>query len=348
MRAIVSAPFQFIRRALPCSPYSTHNDTAVSNNRHHTSMVESSVMALPNTPVNPHKKTALCNCSKAFFMGPKKARKKLPPAPPFLFYVICGVMEPNIRIQHLYKSYGAKHVLKDINLDVFPGQVIGYIGPNGAGKSTTVKVLCGLLTDYEGAVTVKGFDVKKDTLEVKKRIGYVPELAELYDALTPMEYLQFTGALYGMDEELCAERILRMLTAFDLAGNLHQRMDSFSKGMRQKVLLASGILHNPDIIILDEPLSGLDANSVIIVKELIRKLADDGKTIFYCSHMMDVVEKVSDVIVLIDEGRIVAKGSINELREQYGNISLENMFAHLTGKESLSVSADALLRALES
>lgn len=280
-------------------------------------------------------------------MGPKKSKKTDSPSRSFHFYVICSTMEPNIHIQHLYKSYGAKHVLKDINLQVYPGQVVGYIGPNGAGKSTTVKVLCGLLTDFEGEVKVKGFDVKRDTLEVKKRIGYVPELAELYDALSPMEYLQFAGALYGMEEEQCTDRIMRMMTAFDLSHNVHQRMDSFSKGMRQKVLLASGILHNPDIIILDEPLSGLDANSVIIIKELIRKLADEGKTIFYCSHMMDVVEKVSDIIVLIDEGRVVASGSIEELREQYGDISLEKMFAHLTGKESLSVSADALLRALE-
>jgi ABC-2 type transport system ATP-binding protein len=237
--------------------------------------------------------------------------------------------------------------LKDINLQVFPGQVVGYIGPNGAGKSTTVKVLCGLLTDYEGSVTVKGFDVKSETLEVKKRIGYVPEIAELYDALTPMEFLMFAGALYGMDEEVCTDRIGRMMAAFDLSPNLHQRMDTFSKGMRQKVLLASGILHNPDIIILDEPLSGLDANSVIIIKELIRKLANEGKTIFYCSHMMDIVEKVSDVIVLIDEGRVVASGSIEELRALHGDISLEKMFAQLTGKDSLSVSADALLKALE-
>jgi ABC-2 type transport system ATP-binding protein len=256
-------------------------------------------------------------------------------------------MEPVINIQHLYKNYGQKQVLKDINLQVYPGQVVGYIGPNGAGKSTTVKVLCGLLTDYEGEVTVKGFDVKKDTLDVKRRIGYVPEVAELYDALTPAEFLQFAGALYGMEEGVCAERIERMMTAFDLSGSLHQRMDSFSKGMRQKVLLASGILHNPDIIILDEPLSGLDANSVIIIKELIRKLANEGKTIFYCSHMMDIVEKVSDLIVLIDEGRIVACGTIEALREQHGQLSLEKIFAHLTGKESHSISADALLKALE-
>ena len=161
-------------------------------------------------------------------------------------------MEPVISIQHLFKSYGSKHVLKDINLEVYPGQVIGYIGPNGAGKSTTVKVLCGLITDYEGSVTIKGHDVKKDTLAVKRQIGYVPELAELYDVLTPAEFLGFTGSLYGLDADMCEDRIIRVLSAFGMYNNLDQRMDTFSKGMRQKVLIASGLLHNPDIIISKE------------------------------------------------------------------------------------------------
>ncbi|MGZ5189705.1 MAG: ABC transporter ATP-binding protein [Flavisolibacter sp.] len=256
-------------------------------------------------------------------------------------------MEPVISIRHLYKSYGTKQVLKDINLEVYPGQVIGYIGPNGAGKSTTVKVLCGLLTDYEGEVTIKGFDLKKDTLSVKKIIGYVPELAELYDVLTPAEYLKFIGSLYGMDESVCEDRIQKMMNAFGLTPNINQRMDSFSKGMRQKVLLASGLLHNPDVIILDEPLSGLDANSVIIIKDLISKLAKDGKTIFYCSHMMDVVEKVSDRIVLIDEGRVIADGSFEELKQQQGNKSLEQIFASLTSNNSLSSTADEFMRAFD-
>lgn len=257
-------------------------------------------------------------------------------------------MQPVISIRNLFKSYGEKQVLKDINLDVYPGQVIGYIGPNGAGKSTTVKILCGLLTDYEGHVSVRGYDVKRETLEAKRLIGYVPELAELYDVLTPMEYLQFTGALYELDEEVAAERALRMMTAFGLGDNLNQRMDSFSKGMRQKVLIASGLLHNPDLIILDEPLSGLDANSVIIIKDLISRLAKEGKTIFYCSHMMDVVEKVSDRIVLIDDGRIVANGTFEELKRMSGDESLEQIFASLTSKDSYNTTADDLVRALES
>ncbi len=254
-------------------------------------------------------------------------------------------MNPIISLTNVYKSYGAKQVLKGINLSIYPGQVIGYIGPNGAGKSTTVKILCGLISDYEGEVIIDGINLKDDPITVKSKIGYVPELAELYDVLTPAEFLGFMGELYNMPKELADDRILKMLTAFGLEANMHQRMDTFSKGMRQKVLIISGLLHNPYIIILDEPLSGLDANSVIIVKDLISKLAKEGKTIFYCSHMMDVVEKVSDRIVLINEGTVLADGSFEELQQQQGNQSLEKIFAHMTAKESLSDAADQLMSA---
>ncbi|MCK6692799.1 MAG: ABC transporter ATP-binding protein [Thermoanaerobaculia bacterium] len=253
---------------------------------------------------------------------------------------------PAISIKNLRKNYGSKTVLHGINLDVYPGQVLGYIGPNGAGKSTTVKILCGLISDYEGEVTVQGIDIKNDPVGAKRRIGYIPELAELYDVLTPSEFLHFMGSLYGLEKDVCESRLTRIMGAFGLQANLHQRMDTFSKGMRQKVLLASGLLHNPDIIILDEPLSGLDANSVIIVKELIGRLAKDGKTIFYCSHMMDVVEKVSDRIVLIDGGRVVADGSFEELNQQ-GNQSLEQIFARLTVKDAHHNAADDLMQAFE-
>jgi ABC-2 type transport system ATP-binding protein len=254
-------------------------------------------------------------------------------------------MDPIISLKNVYKNYGDKKVLKGINLDIYPGQVIGYIGPNGAGKSTTVKILCGLISDYEGEVSIEGINLKTDPIAVKARIGYVPELAELYDVLTPTEFLGFMGELYSMPKELVNDRITKMLAAFGLEANMHQRMDTFSKGMRQKVLISSGLLHNPDIIILDEPLSGLDANSVIIVKNLISKLAKDGKTIFYCSHMMDVVEKVSDRIVLINEGAVIADGSFEELQQQQGNQSLEKIFAHMTSKDSLSDAADQLMNA---
>src|SRR6188768_86738 len=215
-------------------------------------------------------------------------------------------MEPIITIRGLTKVYGDKRVLSDINLDIYPGQIIGYIGPNGAGKSTTVKILTGIITDYEGEVRVGGKLLRDNILDVKGITGYVPELAELYDLLTPDEYLTFIGKLHHMPDDVIQERAGKMLASFGLSENIHQRMDSFSKGMRQKVLLSAGLIHNPQIVILDEPLSGLDANAVIMVKELLQVLKTEGKTIFYCSHMMDVVEKVSDRIVLLDQGRIIA------------------------------------------
>lgn len=255
-------------------------------------------------------------------------------------------MEPVINIKNLRKSYGEKEVLKGINLNIYPGQVIGYIGPNGAGKSTTVKILCGLISEFEGEVYVKGHNIKNEPLLVKSFMGYVPELAELYEVLTPAEFLGFIAELYGIDDNIADERISKMLIAFGLADNMHQRMDTFSKGMRQKVLIVSGLLHNPDVIILDEPLSGLDANSVIIVKELIHKLAADGKTIFYCSHMMDVVEKVSDRIVLIDNGVVIANGSFEELKQQQGDKSLEKIFAGLTSQDNLGIAAEQIRHAV--
>jgi len=254
-------------------------------------------------------------------------------------------MQPIISIRDLRKNYGEKQVLKGINLEVYPGQIIGYIGPNGAGKSTTVKILIGLLSDFEGEVTVLGQDLRKDTLAIKGLIGYVPENAEIYDVLTPMEYLSFVGKLYKLDETVIEERATRMLGAFGLLANKDQRMDTFSKGMKQKVLITSGLLHNPQIVVLDEPLSGLDANAVIIVKEILSLLKKEGKTIFYCSHMMDVVEKVSDRIVLINEGSIVADGTFEQLKQSEGD-TLEKVFANLTGKEGFSGAADAFIHAL--
>jgi ABC-2 type transport system ATP-binding protein len=255
-------------------------------------------------------------------------------------------MEPIITIRGLGKTYGAKQVLSDIHLDIYPGQIIGYIGPNGAGKSTTVKVLTGIITDFVGEVTVAGKSLRENVLDIKKITGYVPELAELYDLLTPMEYLLLIGRLHRMADEQIEDRATRMLTAFGIGEQLNARMDSFSKGMRQKVLITAGLMHNPQIVILDEPLSGLDANAVIMVKELLQILKAEGKTIFYCSHMMDVVERVSDRIVLINQGRIVADGTIETLRGDDGQLSLEQIFSRMTGGTSGSASISGFTDAL--
>ncbi|MCB0696794.1 MAG: ABC transporter ATP-binding protein [Chitinophagaceae bacterium] len=244
-------------------------------------------------------------------------------------------MEPIITIRNLSKTYGERKALDNINLDIYPGQIIGYIGPNGAGKSTTVKILSGIIQDYEGDVTVSGIDLSENVIEVKKIIGYIPELTELYDLLTPREYLTFVGKLFHLQDDLIEKRMMKMLDIFGLKDNLDQRMDGFSKGMRQKVLITSGLLHNPRIVIMDEPLSGLDANAVIMVKELLQVLKAEGKTIFYCSHMMDVVEKVSDRIVLIDKGVVLADGTIEELRKESSD-SLEKIFSKLTSTDNIT------------
>ena len=254
--------------------------------------------------------------------------------------------QPIIQIKNLSKFYDTKQVLKSLSIDIYPGQVIGYIGPNGAGKSTTVKILTGLIPDFMGEVIVDGMNLSENPQEIKKLIGYVPENAEIYDVLTPIEYLDFIGKLYNMQEPILGERIIKLLTAFGLNANINDRMDTFSKGMKQKVLLIAGIINNPKILILDEPLSGLDANAVILVKELITRLSKEGKTIFYCSHMMDVVEKVSDRILLISKGEIIADGTFESLKQNY-NDTLEQIFSKLTGREDSGVETEAIINAFE-
>lgn len=253
---------------------------------------------------------------------------------------------PIIKIQNLKKSYGQKLILKGINLEIEPGQVIGYIGPNGAGKSTTVRVLAGLDAAFSGQVNVAGFDVNENPTAVKKLIGYVPEQTELYDVLTPMEFLGLLGKLHDLEEEVIQNRAMQMLEYFGLKEHRNQRLDTFSKGMRQKVLLISGLLHNPQILFLDEPLAGLDANAVIMVKEIIEQLAAEGKTIFYCSHIMDTVEKVSDRIILIDNGQIIADGTFKELQQNEGK-TLERIFSDLTQKGGSNLDAASFLNTLK-
>ncbi|WP_286138306.1 ABC transporter ATP-binding protein [Bacillus sp. AFS055030] len=234
-------------------------------------------------------------------------------------------------LKDLKKDYGAKSVLKGIDLTVHRGQIIGYIGPNGAGKSTTIKILLGLESNYSGNVEIFGEEISEQNVEYKKRIGYVPEIAELYDNLTAREYLTFVGELYGMDFDEADEKAMKLMKVFGLEEVYLSRIASFSKGMRQKVLIISSLIHNPDLLFLDEPLSGLDANSVMVFKEILAILAANGKTIFYSSHIMDVVEKISNRIILINDGKIVADGSFKELKEQNKEGSLEQIFNQLTG-----------------
>ena len=252
-----------------------------------------------------------------------------------------------IDIKYLKKQYSGTYVLKGINLSFEKGTIVGYIGPNGAGKSTTIKILTGIIDDFMGDVSIMGMDIRKDTIAIKEKIGYIPENAVLYDVLTPNEYLNFVGALYNMDEYSIKKRSADLLHLFDLDTKSNMRMNSFSKGMKQKVLLISGLMHNPEVIFFDEPLSGLDANAVILVKEILSQLKAAGKTIFYSSHIMDVVEKICDRIVIISNGEIIADGTFQSLKNSSHQGSLENIFTSLTGDEKHITTASAFVDAMK-
>ncbi|MGE3166460.1 MAG: ABC transporter ATP-binding protein [Planctomycetota bacterium] len=241
-----------------------------------------------------------------------------------------GAEGPAIEVVGLAKRYVTREVLRGVDLTVPRGIVFGYIGPNGAGKSTTVKILTGLIGSFQGSARVCGLDLRQAPQEVKARLGYVPENAQLFEQLTVAEHLRFVGRLHHLKEETIEQRGTAILEAFELRARRDSRLGSLSKGMRQKVLIASALLHDPEVLFLDEPLTGLDVNATLMVKELIRALADSGKTVFYCSHIMEVVERVSDRVAIIDDGRIVADGSVAQLRGAALDASLEAVFRRIT------------------
>lgn len=256
-------------------------------------------------------------------------------------------MESIISISNLRKSYGSKVVLKGIDLEVKRGEVIGYIGPNGAGKSTTVKIMLGLIRDYDGEVSILGENISSGSIDYKARIGYVPETAEIYENLTAREYLTFIGELYGMDYSQVDEKANSLMGLFGIGDVYDARISSFSKGMKQKTMIISALLNDPDILFLDEPLTGIDANSVMVFKEVLEQLAKEGKTIFYSSHIMEVVEKLSSRIILINDGQIVADGNIEDLKKKSMGSSLENIFNQLTGFDDHEAIAEEIVAVIK-
>jgi len=252
-----------------------------------------------------------------------------------------------IRTEALSRSYGSKQALIDLNLRVEPGEILGFLGPNGAGKSTTVKILTGLIRPTSGRAVVAGFDVVENPLEVKRRIGYVPETAALYDALTAAEYLELVGCLHHLDAKTAASRRNELLDLFGLGDVQNQRMTEYSKGMRQKVVMAAALLHRPEVLFLDEPLDGLDANAAAVAKELLKRLASQGRTILFCSHILEVVERVCSRIVIVSEGRQIADGSAEGIRQSAGAATLEEAFSRLTGVRDVGEVAADLLSALD-
>ena len=226
------------------------------------------------------------------------------------------------------------------------GEIVGLLGPNGAGKSTTIKIIAGIHAARSGRVTVAGLPLPERAIDVKQRIGYVPESAVLFDSLTGQEFLELCGRLHGVEEETLQKRIADMLETFGLSSDRVSRLDAYSKGMRQKILIAAALIHNPDLILLDEPLSGLDVNAAILIKDLLAALAADGKTILYSSHVLDVVEKVCDRVLIIHKGRLIADGSAESLRQSTGQSTLEDVFRALTDSASVDPGVGRIVSAL--
>ena len=237
-----------------------------------------------------------------------------------------------LRINNLRKRYLNKEVLKGIDLEIHKGEIIGYIGPNGAGKSTTVKIILGLIDDYKADIEIFAENIKENSIEYKRKIGYVPEIAEVYDSLTAAEYMSFLGDIYDIVFNELEEKAMKLMKLFGIENAYSSRISSYSKGMKQKFLIICSMIHNPEIYFLDEPIGGLDANSVMIFKEILAKLAAKGKTIFYSSHIMEVVEKISNRIILLNDGFVAADGTFEELKKNNTEgSSLESIFNDITG-----------------
>lgn len=238
-----------------------------------------------------------------------------------------------IEVKGVSKSYnkGKVKAVDNLNLSVKPGEIFGFLGPNGAGKTTTIKMIVGLLKRDSGTITVNGYDIEKDPIKVKQSLSYVPDNPEVYEKLTGLEYLNFLADVYGVDAKLRRERMERFLHLFELTGAVGDLIQSYSHGMRQKIVLIGALLHQPDVFILDEPMVGLDPKSAHNLKEYMREHCDKGNTVFFSTHVLEVAEKLCDRIGIISRGKLIACGTMDELKEQAKNTgSLENIFLELT------------------
>jgi len=229
---------------------------------------------------------------------------------------------------NLTKRYASIPAVQDLSFSLKPGQVLGCLGPNGSGKSTTVKMLTGLLQPTRGIVQFDGYNIQDDLAAYRKRLGYVPEEAHLYPYLSGWEYLELIGTLRAMPRRDLERKIDSLLELFSLHPHRHASIGSYSKGMRQRILLIAAIMDNPEIFIFDEPLSGLDVTSALIFKNLVQVLGQQGKLVFYCSHVLEVVEKVCSDVLILRRGIVIAQDSVSNIGQIIGQ-SLENTFLHL-------------------
>lgn len=231
--------------------------------------------------------------------------------------------------RHLVKRFFGIRVVDDVSFVVRPGEIVGYLGPNGSGKTTTARMLTGLLDPTSGLVVWDGHDIHADLVGFRRRLGYVPEEPHLYPFLSGRESLELVGRLRALPPAQLERKIAALLELFGLSGAAEQAISSYSKGMKQKVLIIAALLHNPDVLIFDEPESGLDVTAALVLRHLVRTLAAQGKAILYSSHVLEVVEKVCERVVVLHRGRVEADGSVEHLRNLRASASLEEVFAQL-------------------
>lgn len=251
-----------------------------------------------------------------------------------------------IEVHDLSKRYADKLAVAGVSFTIRPGQITGLLGPNGAGKSTTIKMLVGILAPTSGRIEICGHDLALDPLAAKRRMGYVPDSGALYQTLTPHEYLALVAELHEMPRAEAAERIEQLLSAFQLTDAATKQIVALSKGMRQKTLIASALLPDPDVLLLDEPLSGLDVNAALTFRRLLEGLASRGKTIVFCSHILDLVERLCSRVILLNEGRIVADEATAELIARSTQPTLEGVFQSLTRRDDADKHVSAFLDAV--
>jgi ABC-2 type transport system ATP-binding protein len=243
----------------------------------------------------------------------------------------------------LAKRYTTTTAIQDVSFIVKPYEILGYLGPNGSGKSTTVNIITALIEPTHGEVLFEGRSIQSQLIEYKRRLGYVPEQPHLYPHLTGREYLQLAGRLRGLPKKTLDKKIDDLLQLFGLGAARHSPIASYSKGMRQKVLISSALLHNPDVLVFDEPLSGLDVTSAMVFRNLVKSLARDGKMILYSSHVLEVVEKLCTRVMILRKGQVVANDTVDGLRNLMHLASLEDIFSELVLEQDIEMTANSIV-----
>lgn len=231
----------------------------------------------------------------------------------------------------LVKQYGDFTAVDGITFKINPGEVVGFLGPNGAGKTTTIKMITGLMAPDAGQALIAGLDIEKEPLKAKAQFAYVPDTPNLYDKLKAIEYLRFMSRLYRVPADEADHRIKKLLELFELSDKAGNYLDGFSHGMQQKVAIIGAMLHNPKVILMDEPTVGLDPRSARLVKDLLAQHAREGNAVFFSSHILEIVQNMCDRVIIINKGRILADAPVSELRRMEGDQSLEDIFLELTG-----------------